>query len=756
MAGVLIRTARRLRALAARLREGWEPDWPTSLAGVAMVVVLALVQFWDPPLVESWRLRVFDQYLRLSPRPTVQPLAVLIVDIDDASLRAIGQWPWSRATLGRLVDRLGQDGALVIGLDLILAEPDRLSPPRFAEEVAPYGPALADDLRALPDTDAIMAEAVARHRVVLGQTGSSQPTADQDDHPPRTFAAMARLGGDPGRFLIRFAGSIRSIPVLEAAAKGSGLVTVTPEVDGIVRRVPLVAEVDGRIVPTLALEMLRVATGQNTLVVRSSDRAVQAVLLQGVAIPTDRHGQIFVHYARRDPASYVSAADVLAGKVGPDRLRGRFVLIGTSAAGLGDIKATPVDGNMPGVEVHAQVLETILRNDHLIRPASAIGAERFFLLGLGLLLAMLGPSLPAAVLPPTLLLAIAVSLGSSWIAFSRYGVLLDGSYPAAAMAALILWLALAKYVREQTRRRAVRNAFSYYLSPVMVDRLSRNPKLVKLGGERRVLTVLFSDIRDFTALSEGYTEDPEALTRLLNRYLTEMSAAVLAHGGTIDKYIGDALMAFWNAPMEQEDHARAACRAALEMRHRLRALNAEMGRANAAKSLPFRPIEMGIGINTGPCFVGNLGAEQRFNYSVLGDTVNVASRLEGQTKVYAVPTIIGEATNGLVAGELLTLPLDTIRLKGKTAPVIIYALLGDAELAAADSFRELKPLHEALFAALRAGDPEAAERWLAQCIQRPRTAGLEGYYQTCRKRIEAIRDLPADAEWNGVVVARTK
>ncbi|HET6468958.1 MAG TPA: adenylate/guanylate cyclase domain-containing protein [Geminicoccaceae bacterium] len=748
------RVARAVAALRRRLWQGWEPDWPTSIAGAAMVLALAALQAWDPALVESWRLRVFDQYVRLSPRPILPARPVVIVDIDDQSLQTIGQWPWSRATLGRLIDTLGRNGALVIGADLILAEPDRLSPPRFADEIAGFEEGLARRLRELPDTDLLMAEAVARHRVVLAQSGSAREL-DQGS-PPRSFLTVARIGGDPSRFLTRFPDSVRSMPVLEAAARGSGLVTVTPELDGIVRRIPLVAEVGGRIVPTLALEMLRVATDQTTLVIRSSEQAIQSVVLQGVEIPTDRHGQVFIHFSRRNPDLYLSAADVLGGKAGPERLQGRFVLIGTSAAGLGDIKATPIDGNMPGVEVHAQLLETIFTDDHLTRPAAAVGAERVFLLVLGLVLSFVGPSLPAAMLPPALLLAIGVSMGTSWIAFSRYGILLDGSYGAVAIAMLILWLALAKYVREQTQRRRVRNAFSYYLSEVMVDRLSRNPKLVKLGGERRVLTVLFSDIRGFTSLSERYTHDPEGLTRLLNRYLTEMTAAILAHGGTIDKYIGDAIMAFWNAPLEQDGHPEAACLAALEMRRRLGALNSELGASHAARGLPFEPIELGTGINTGPCFVGNLGSEQRFNYSVLGDTVNVAARLEGQTKAYTLPIIIGESTDAQVAGRFATLPLDTIRLKGKSESILVHALLGGAELAGRASFKELEQAHAELLAAMTAGDLDNADRSLRCCVHHPESGRMKGYYLVCRERIEAARRQPAAGPLDGMSVARTK
>jgi adenylate cyclase len=341
---------------------------------------------------------------------------------------------------------------------------------------------------------------------------------------------------------------------------------------------------------------------------------------------------------------------------------------------------------------------------------------------------------------------MATALGTSWLAFSRYHLLVDGAYPAAGAAVVILWLALSRYVREQTQRRRVRSAFSHYLSPVMVERLSRNRGLVRLGGERRVLTVLFSDVRDFTTLSEQFTEEPERLTQLLNRYLTEMSTAVLAFGGTIDKYIGDALMAFWNAPIEQPQHALSACLAALDMRRRLHRFNLELGKEYAARGMPFTPIEMGVGINTGPCFVGNLGSEQRFSYSVLGDTVNVAARLEGQTKVYGVRTVIGEATQAAVR-QLATLPLDSILLKGKTEPVLVYGLVGNAEDAGDERFQRLKADHLELFRAIREGRPEEAERWLARCRTHDLSFGMNPFYRYCQQRL-------AEAQRAGTARAR--
>jgi adenylate cyclase len=582
-----------------------------------------------------------------------------------------------------------------------------------------------------------MAEAMRRGRVVVG-LGAASRVIDREAAVPPQRITVAELGGSAAPFIERFPGGAGSLPVLEAAAAGVGLVSITPEADGILRRVPLLAEVGGRMVPTLALEMLRVATGQGTVVLRSDRAGIESVILQGVAIPSDPKGRMFVHFGARRPELYVSAVDVLSGKVGPERIKGRFVLIGTSAAGLGDIKATPVAASMAGVEVHAHVLETVLYDDHLRRPAKVVGAERAFVVVMGLLLVVIGPAVPAALLPVLLLVAVGTSLGGSWLAFTRYGLLIDGAYPALGFVLLVMWLALARYVREQTRRRRVRSTFSLYLSPQMVDQLSRSPGRVALGGERRDLTVMFSDIRDFTKISEGFAGDPEALTRMINRYLTAMSTAILRHDGTIDKYIGDAIMAFWNAPIAAGAHARAGCLAALEMQMRLRELNTSLGSEFASRGMPFEPIRMGIGINTGPCFVGNLGSEQRFNYSALGDTVNVAARLESQTKEMGATILIGEETRA-AAPDLATLPLGSLVLKGKSAGIDVHALVGNAAVAASDSFHDLQRAHRELFEAFEAGDIPAAGTALKRCLQREKKFGLEAYYHGCYRRIEAAR-----------------
>jgi adenylate cyclase len=526
---------------------------------------------------------------------------------------------------------------------------------------------------------------------------------------------VAVLGDDPRPFLPEFAGLVGALPALAEAAAGFGLATLSPDIDGIVRRVPLVAAVRGQLMPGLALETLRLLAGEDTVFVRGGPSGVREMVLGGATVPVDQEGRAWPRYGERDPAQYVPAREVLAGTVEAGRLDGHVVFLGASAAGLGDIKAAPIVGTMPGVEIQASLLQTLLSGSILRRPVQAVQLENVALLVLGLILAWAGPFLRAGFLPPLLAVVVAGGLAATWYAFRyHHEVLIDGTYLAGSSAVLLFWLAMARYVREEARRRTIRTAFSRYLSPVMVDRLAASARALRIGGERRELTVLFSDIRAFITLSERYEDDPEALTALLGRYFTAMTEVIQERSGTIDKYIGDAIMAFWNAPLPVERHARTACLAALGMRARLLELNEALLAEAEERGAPFHELRIGVGLNTGVCFVGNMGSEQRFNYSVVGDPVNVASRLEGRCKGLAVDIVIGKTTRA-AAADLAALEVDRVRLVGKSAPSRLFALVGDEACAGSARFGELAAEHAAMLAAYRARDWGGALEKLRRC-----------------------------------------
>ena len=728
-------------------------DLPTSLIGTLLVALLVVLHIVNPPAIESFRLKVFDSLQELYPRPPVSAVPVTIVDIDDHSLAAIGQWPWPRSIFAELLGRLGEMGAAVVACDILFPERDRYSPPVYAESLDGRDPKLAASLRTLPDNDVLMAGAMAERLVVLGVTGVGAEI-DSVVRKPKVTPVIA-MGEDPRQFLPELPGYVGATPVLSEAAAGLGLVTLTPDVDGIVRRVPLVGAVGGQLMPSLALEAIRIAIGAEKVFVRSGAGGITGIVVGGVNIPVDAEGRAWVRYADANPDQYVRASDVLNGNLPPDRLEGHIVFIGASAAGLGDIKPAPIQGTMPGVEIQASLLQTLVSGSVLRRPSDVVQLENLVMLVLGVALAWIGPLLRAGYLPFLLGLAAIAGFGGTWYAFRYHQILVDGLYVAGSLAVLLFWLAMARYVREESRRRTIRAAFSRYLSPVMVDRLTTSARALNLGGERRELTVLFSDIRGFTTLSERFEDDPVGLTELLTRYFTAMSATIQDHSGTIDKYIGDAIMAFWNAPLAVEHHPRAACLAALRMREQLVELNAALAEEAAARGEAMSAIRIGIGLNTGVCFVGNMGSEQRFNYTVIGDPVNVASRIEGRCKTYGVDIVIGETTRE-AAPELAALELDRVRLLGKTTATGLYVLVGNETVARSERFEELAGEHAAMLAAYRGRDWATAMQKLRRCHHLGQSFHLGDFYEMYGVRIGLYMTDPPPAGWDGSFVAEDK
>ena len=788
-------------------RAFWRRLTPTTGTMIALSLLLAAfsIRIADPAWLEGARVRTFDLYQRLAPRPTdIQPVA--IVDIDEKSLAAYGQWPWPRTLVGRLIEALGKAGVPVVGFDVVFSEYDRLSPGAVADSYDSLDDAARQALRALPSNEAAMAAAMAKTPTVLGQVGlqTGLPAGHGSTEIPSPFRAEA--GGDPRPFLLRYVSLLPNVPELEDAAAGHGIFSIGTEIDGKVRRVPLLARIDQDIRPTLTLEMLRVAAGTNTMITRRDAAGMQAVQIQlrremggGFTVPTDANGRIWVHFARPDLFNtphntgrlYVSASDVLDGRVPAERLAGKLALIGTSAAGLKDLRDTPVVNRMPGVEVHANILESIFaaeaayaaavqakakallaegqaqqaalsqalasvdkRHFFLRYPNYINSAELFLTLLAGLVLTVLIPRLG----PFWTLVGLAAGLvgviGLSWYLYRERLLLADPIFPVGTMVALYAVLAFSNYTRDAAEKRQVRSAFGQYLSPALVEQLAGHPEQLKLGGETKNMTFLFCDVRNFTAISESYKRDPQRLTTLINRLLTPLSDAILAHDGTIDKYMGDCVMAFWNAPMDVPDHEAHACAAALDMLRALDRLNAERAAESDSAGTAHTPLRVGVGLNTGECVVGNMGTARRFDYSVLGDAVNLAARLETYSTEYGVTVVLGETTAARVHNAFALLELDRIAVKGKTEAVTIYGLLGDRTLAESAGFTKLGETNAYMLAAYRARDWDAAERLAADCAALP--GAPAALYALHRARIAAFRDAPPPADWNGVYEWLTK
>jgi adenylate cyclase len=723
---------------------------------VCILLLFALVplRLADPRPLQELRTRTFDFFQVLRPRPQeIRP--VVIVDIDEASLKAIGQWPWPRTTIADLVAQITQLGAVAIGFDIIFPEPDRMSPAIAEQSFRGIDAETRAKLDRLPSNDDALAEAIKHSRVVVGQAGAATPEV-KTAADAALQTGFAVRGPDARPYLVTFAGLLRNVPVIEQAAAGRGLFSINPESDGIIRRVPVIMTAQGSLVPSLSMEMLRVVTGSSAILVRVDPAGVQSVAVPGLQVPTDRNGQFWVHFNRHDPERYVSAKDVLQGNVPADRLAGKLVLVGTSAIGLLDLKTTPLDAAIPGVEVHAQILESVLSNSSLVNPNYAIGAELALAVLFGLAIIVAAPMLPASIVIVLGGCLIAGLIGLSLYLFVEHNLLIDFTYPLISSWLIYLVLTFVNYFREQKQRRQIRSAFGYYLSPHMVEQLARSPEKLVLGGEERRMTILFSDVRGFTTISEHYKDDPQGLTRLMNRFLTPLTNAIIERRGTIDKYIGDAIMAFWNAPVDDEQQEANACEAALEMLSRAETLNGELKREAEANGGVYMPLRIGIGLNTGPCVVGNMGSDFRFNYSVLGDTVNLASRLEARTKDYRIPVVIGSRTAEGAKQKFAVMEIDLIMVKGKKQPEAVFTVLGRSEVEADPRCKELRDANAQMLGRFRNQRWDEAVELIARCRKFANGFELSGLYDMYEERIELYRADPPGPDWEGVYEAETK
>jgi len=648
-------------------------------------------------------------------------------------------------------------GAAAIGFDMMFLEPDRTSPAQMLGRL-PDLPALAElktQLADLPDYDQILAEAVGRGRVSLGFVLTGQG----HERPAEKRGGLVTSGPDPSGQFHRFAGSMSNLAPIAAAGAGGGALNVVPDADGVVRRLPLLMRLDEQIVPSFAAEVMRVGEAAQTYVLRSG-AAPSALASSGtvqlrigrVNVPLEPDGEIALYFAGSRPDRYLSARAVLAGTIDRSEVERKIVLIGVTALGVKDERATPLNLVAPGVEIHAEAIEQMLAGEFLIRPDWSAAAELLYvmLLGTVLLFALpvIGP-IPSAFIGGG---AAFLASAASWIAFDQARLLLDPVTPSLIVFGVYLVATLLGFVRTEAERSRVRSAFGHYLAPELVRKLAKDLRGLNLGGETREMTLMFCDIRGFTAISEKL--DPQQLTRLVNRFFTPMTRKIQEHGGTIDKYIGDCIMAFWNAPLATPDHARQACRAALAMTAALDALNRQRAEEAAAEGRPQIPLQMGIGINTGECLVGNMGSDQRFNYTAMGDEVNLAARLEGQCKEFAVDVVISDTTEAAADG-VATLELDLVQVKGKSKPRHIFALVGGEALARDLTFQALRQHHQAMLGEIRTRDWSAAAQRLQLC-RRLAPPALHALYDHYARRIASYAENPPGPGWDGVLIAVSK
>ena len=664
----------------------------------------------DPAVLVDLRGTVFDFFQSMMPREYV-PAPVRIVDLDDESLEKLGQWPWPRNTLARLVDQIQAMGAAVIVFDIVFAEPDRTSPTRVFEQWTD-APPVRELGKNLPDYDRIFADSLRKGRVVTGFALVNRPTP----RAPALKAGFATAGDDPRLFLPIHTGSVTTLPELEAAAAGNGALNFTPGQDGVIRRVPMLLRLGDTIYPTLVAEALRVAQGASSYLVKSSGASakvsfgahtgITTVRVGAIPVPTDSQGQVWIHYTRAVPQRYIPAWKLLAGQVHPDAVKGFIVLVGSSAAGLQATGFSPLGNVIPGVEIHAQAIEQILQGTYLTRPDWANGAEILFIVtvsvALILLIARLG-ALWSAVIGVT---AAAGACIASWYAFADAKLLFDPLSPVLTTVAVYLTCSVLRHMQTERQQRWIRDAFSSYVSPNLVEHLIENPGQLRLGGERRECTFLFTDLADFTSLVEK--SEPEVIVSLLNEYLDGMVQIAFQHDGTLDKIVGDAVTIIFSAPVVQPDHAARGVACALAMDSFAQAY----AEAKRSEGIPLGKTR--IGVNSGPVIIGNFGGDTVFDYTAHGDAINTAARMESVNKHLGTRVCISGFT---VAGcpDFIGRPVGTLVLKGKTKGIEAFEPLTEAEaassavtayLAAFELLERQDPGADKAFAALAENYPD--------------------------------------------------
>jgi adenylate cyclase len=649
--------------------------------GVVTTLAMVGLAAWSPPLLMRAQDAVFDGYQRASPRAFDPQAPVHIIDIDEASLDVYGQWPWPRSYMAALTDRLFDHGAAAVGFDVLFPEPDRTSPERiieswgrFAEGIPPALPDLG-----LPPHDARFAAAIEGRAVVLSITGAPTGAA------PLPKAGVAVTGRVPDG-LLRFPGAVGNLDQLTAAAAGIGAISLGRNADGVTRTVPMVTQIDGTLFPALSVELLRVAQGAGGHILRTTEASgevsggtVAAVDMRTGALsyPVEADGRFRIHFAGAQPERITSAASVLEAEGrDPDleaSIAGRIILVGSSAQGLFDIRTTPLDGQVAGVTLHAEIIEQIVSGQFLNRPDWMPGLEILAVIAAGLALA--GLQLRER---PLLGLVAALGIGAALVggglvAFARGGLLFDPVVPVLTVVLVYVPGTTIGFMAKDRARRVIRDRFAYFLPPSLIARIEADPRaaLTPQGAERD-LTVIFVDMRGFSTVTEGMA--PDQVVGLVNTFLSAVAEALVDHGATIDKFMGDAVMAFWNAPIGRDDHAEAGLRA-------IEGVETAAARASAELEAAGLPgISVGIGVNTGPASVGLMGSRDRLSYTCIGDSVTLAARLEGLTRLYGTTNCVGGATVAHLPEGLRAVQLDLIAAKGFARAEAVHVVVReDAE-----------------------------------------------------------------------------
>lgn len=672
---------------------------------VTLVLVVG-VRFWDPSFVESVRLRYFDELITSQP---AKPVPVHTVNIDEASLDKYGQWPFPRDLYAEIIRELYKRDAGLVVFNVMMPEKDR-----FGKD-----PALAATMKELP--------------VVLPAVGSTK--GKNIDHG----SPVQIVGKDPAGKVVEYPGLINSVPAISELAAGVGIVNTFPEIDGVVRRMPLVIIAGENLHPALSLETLRVAANDK-IQVKIGDMGVEALRIPQVGkFNTDDLSRIWIDWSAK-PMEH-SLAKL------PKSFDKGIVVVGLSAAGLANPIAT-ASGEVWPHYLQSTVMGTMLSGSSIQRPGYADDLELAVILATGLLLIFLMRWTYVGL--ATTVVIIGGGIAGSIYAYSNFSFLFDSTAFAVGGVLVALHAYMVKFISEFLQKQQIKKQFGSYLSPDLVAKLVKDPSLLRLGGTEQDLTIQFSDVRGFTSISEHYGKDVQGLTKIMNRYMTVVTKVILENDGTLDKYIGDATMSFWNAPLDNTKHAKDSVKAALEMLDAVKIFNDEI----AKEGVP--PFGLGIGCNTGIVVVGNMGGEQRFDYTCLGDAVNLASRLEGQSKNYGVLIVLGPVTAERVGAEYFTVELDCIAVKGKTEGVTIYtAFYNPSSIVEFETWKNDREYHNLMLAHYRKQEWDKAID-LIKDLKGSFENQMDHYYDLWLDRIEDMRNANLPADWDGVYRATSK
>ena len=627
-----------------------------------VAAILLGIRIDNSDTVKTLRYKTWDYFQQIHPRDVISD-SVTVVNITEEDLKKYGQWPWPRHIMAMLHARIGDSGAILVNYNILFSEPDRMSGVEYLKSMP-----MSNDLReqlgsVLLDTDGVFSTVLKESgRAVILMSVKNQ----RGVYLPSTTQIIEK--GEVKPWLYQFEGIVSPTAKISAGVSGMGVNVTSPEPDAVVRKMPVLIRIGEKIYPSMLLENVRLLNGSKRIKVIAKPHGIDEVLVSKKAgVPVNHNAEMYINYA--DPSKYVqmSASEIFSDNFNENKIKGRIVIVGMDAAGLSVLKYTP-HGLTTDQMISAQALDTLLTGKHLIRIPQADAYEIIFMAMLGLLMIILTPRVSVLFSVPLLLFVTGGISYASFMAYANKGFLIDPSF--AVLYVFLIWShsTYNNFATQSRLRKQIKKQFEHYLDPAMVKKLQKDPSLLKLGGETREMTFLFSDIRGFTPISEKYKGNPEGLTKLINRFLTRMTDVIIANGGTIDKFMGDCIMAFWNAPIENSKHRELAVKSAVEMTVALAELNMHLH----AEGLP--KINIGIGINTGQALVGNMGSEQRFDYSVIGDAVNLASRLESSSKTLKQTIVIGDETRKTIETNYPFEYIDSITVKGKTEKIKVYTI----------------------------------------------------------------------------------